>query len=155
MIAMSQGPHRWLYSDCGASVKTNSFATQRAFFEASRTPRGKEARRYPPAAFLLTTHVAGRACLCFAAQIVQKTSALQKTTAATFIAPPSRPLELISIDILGSLTRTKQGKRFMIIMADQYIKLTRAIPVTRITVSQVAKVVLADWIMQFHMAHPK
>lgn len=61
--------------------------------------------------------------------------------------PPSGPLELIAIDILGPLTRTKYGNRLIIVMSDRDTKLARTIPVTKITAPKAAKVVLEDWII--------
>lgn len=53
-------------------------------------------------------------------------------------SPSEGPLDFIVIDILGPLTRTNHGNRFIIVMTDWYTKLTEAIPALRITAPQVA-----------------
>lgn len=63
------------------------------------------------------------------------------------LLPPSGTLEPTIIAILGPLKWTKQGNRLIVVITDRYIKLIRAIPISRITVSRVRMVVLEDWIM--------
>lgn len=56
---------------------------------------------------------------------------------------------MFAIDILGLLTGTKAGNQFIVVMTDQYTKLTRAISVSRIATPEVAKVALNVWIMLY------
>lgn len=46
--------------------------------------------------------------------------------------PPSDLLEFVAINILGPLTKTRQGNRFIVVMADRYHKLTRAIQCAKV-----------------------
>jgi len=59
--------------------------------------------------------------------------------------PANGPLEYVSIDILGPLLRTRRGNRFLLVISDRYSKLTRAIPLSRITAQSVARAFAEQW----------
>jgi len=59
--------------------------------------------------------------------------------------PANGPLEFVAIDILGPLLRTARGNKFLLVISDRYTKLTRTVPMTRITASAVAKAFAVHW----------
>ena len=52
----------------------------------------------------------------------------RKRTHPLRIFPATRPLESLSIDILGLLTKTKKGHRFLALMSDRFSKLRTFCP---------------------------
>lgn len=58
--------------------------------------------------------------------------------------PPVGPLEIVAIDILRSLPRTRADNYFFIIMRERYNKLARLIPMTKITSTRVADILFND-----------
>ncbi|CDF40057.1 unnamed protein product [Chondrus crispus] len=63
--------------------------------------------------------------------------------------PPSGPLEYIAIDILGELPRTPRGNRYLLVMTDRYSKLTRTVPLKRITAETVAQAFISHWVFVY------
>lgn len=59
--------------------------------------------------------------------------------------PASSPLEYVAIDILGPLTQSTQGHKFILVMTDRFSKLVRAVPMRSISALSVAKVFVRDW----------
>jgi hypothetical protein len=49
------------------------------------------------------------------------------------------PLEFVAIDILGPLTKTAHGNRFLLVISDRFSKLTRTTPMRTTTALAVAK----------------
>ena len=52
----------------------------------------------------------------------------------------ARPLESLAIDILGPLSKTKTGKRFLLVITDRFSKLTQVVALRTITAYTVAVV---------------
>ena len=63
---------------------------------------------------------------------------LRTRTHPLLLFPVQRPLESLSIDILGPLTKTKKGHRFLLVITDRFTKLTQVIPLRRIDAYTVA-----------------
>ena len=63
--------------------------------------------------------------------------------------PPSGPLEYIAIDILGELPRTPRGHRYLLVMRDRYSKLTRTVPLRKITAETVAQAFITNWVFVY------
>jgi transposase InsO family protein len=59
--------------------------------------------------------------------------------------PAKGPLESVAIDILGPLPRTKHGNRFLLVIADQYTKFTRTVPLRAVTALSVARALVDHW----------
>ena len=57
---------------------------------------------------------------------------LPKRTHPLRLFPAQHPLERLSIDILGPLTKTKKGNRVLLVITDRFTKLTQVIPLRRI-----------------------
>ena len=57
---------------------------------------------------------------------------LRKRTHTLRLFPARSPLEALSIDIHGPLTKTKKGYRFLLVFTDRFTKLTQVIPLRRI-----------------------
>lgn len=57
------------------------------------------------------------------------------------------PLEFIAMDILGPLMQTKNEIVLMTVMRDRYLKMTRAVPNSKTTVTHVANVVFHHWVV--------
>lgn len=54
------------------------------------------------------------------------------------LSPTAVALDILAIDILGSLPRTEAGSRFVVVMTVKYTKLIREIPIARVTSTKVA-----------------
>lgn len=54
--------------------------------------------------------------------------------------PASGSLDVISIDILGLLSRTRSGNQFLVIITHRYSKLTKVISITKVTWAQVPNI---------------
>ena len=63
---------------------------------------------------------------------------LRKRTNFLMLFPATKPLASLCIDILGPLQRTKKGYRFLLVITDQFTKLTQVIPWRKITTYNVA-----------------
>ena len=74
---------------------------------------------------------------------------LRKRTHPLRLFPAQRPLESFSIDILGPLTKTKKGNRFLFVITDRFTKLTQVIPLRRIDGYTVAVAFVEAWIMKY------
>jgi transposase InsO family protein len=71
--------------------------------------------------------------------VAQKTMKLQ-------LFPPSAPMEFIAMDILGPLTQTDKGSRFLLVVTDRFSKLMRAYPLASTTADVVAKTFFDGWV---------
>ena len=74
---------------------------------------------------------------------------LRKRTLPLQLFPAQRPLESLSIDILGPLTKTKKGHRFMLFITYRFTKLMQVIPLKRIDVYTVAVALDEAWILKY------
>jgi Integrase core domain len=63
--------------------------------------------------------------------------------------PASEPLEYVSMDILGPLTKTQHGNRFLLVITDRFSKLTRTVPLRTISALAVAKAFCEAWIFAY------
>ena len=55
--------------------------------------------------------------------------------------PATRPLESISMDLLGPLQKSRAGNRFILVMTDRFTKLTQVVSLRRITAAVIAAAV--------------
>ena len=71
----------------------------------------------------LTAEIAAtvRNCASCAIKLRRRTNLLK-------LFPATRPLESVSIDILGSLPKSERGKRFLLVITDRFTKLTTVVP---------------------------
>jgi transposase InsO family protein len=60
--------------------------------------------------------------------------------------PPSAPMEFVAMNLLGPLTTSDHGNRFLLVITDRFTKLTRAFPLASTTADIVAKTFLDGWI---------
>ena len=74
---------------------------------------------------------------------------LRKRTHPLRIFPATRPLESMAIDILGPLTKTKKGHRFLLVMADRFSKSTHVVPLRRIEAYTVAVAFVEAWVLKY------
>ena len=74
---------------------------------------------------------------------------LRKRAHALRIFPAQRPPESLSIDILGPLTKTKKGHRFLLVITDRFTKLSQVIPLRRIDAYTVAVAFMEAWIFKY------
>ena len=63
--------------------------------------------------------------------------------------PPSGPLEYIAIDILGELPRIPRGPRYLFVMTHRYSKLTRTVPLWKITAETVDQAFIAHCVFVY------
>ena len=59
---------------------------------------------------------------------------------------PNGPLEFVCVDILGPLPPTKNGNKFLLVMADRFSKLTRAVALPDARAETVARAFLEHWL---------
>ena len=71
---------------------------------------------------------------------------LRKNSKRMRLFPARRPLEEVSIDILGELIRTKRGNQYLLVITDRYSKLVRTVPLKRITAFSIAKAFVDHWV---------
>ena len=69
----------------------------------------------------------------------------RKTTKLSLF-PPSAPMEFVAMDILGPLTTTDRGNRFLLVVTDRFSKLTRAFPLSITTADVVAHAFFDGWV---------
>ena len=70
---------------------------------------------------------------------------LRRNSHTLKLFPASGPLEFVAIDILGPLIRTSRGNRFLLVISDRFSKLTRTVPMSRVTEAAVAKAFTTHW----------
>ena len=70
---------------------------------------------------------------------------LRKKASKMKLFPAKAPLEYVSIDILGELPRTQRGNRYLLVITDRFSKLTRTVPLKRITAAVVAEAFTKHW----------
>ena len=63
--------------------------------------------------------------------------------------PATQPLQYVSIDILGPLTRTTRGNTHLVVITDRYSKLTLAVPVSNTDAYNVAKTFMEHWVFKY------
>ena len=63
--------------------------------------------------------------------------------------PASRPLEFVAIDILGPLTKTAHGNRFLLVMSYRYSKLKKSVPLSSISPYRVALAFCEHWVFAY------
>lgn len=62
---------------------------------------------------------------------------------------PGGPLELVAVEILGSLTKKRKGNCFVIMMTDRYRKRTKAIPTVKTRTWEVETIFHKHWIAPY------
>ena len=74
---------------------------------------------------------------------------LRKNSKQKHLFPAKAPLEFVSIDILGDLITTSQGKRFLLVITDRFSKLVRTVPLKRITEAAIALELVRHWVLVY------
>ena len=74
---------------------------------------------------------------------------LRRRTTLLKLFPATRPLESVSIDILGPLPKSKRGKLFLLVITDQFTKLTTVVPLRNINAYYVAFAFCEAWIFKY------
>jgi transposase InsO family protein len=75
----------------------------------------------------------------------RKRLSTQRKTTYLKLFPPSAPFEFVAMDILGPLSETKDGNRFLLVIVDRFSKLTRTVPLKTITAEEVSKAFVNEW----------
>jgi hypothetical protein len=73
----------------------------------------------------------------------------RKRTSLLKLFPASEPLELVSLDILGTLPKTEHGNRFLLVITHRFSKLTRTVPLRTISILVVAKAFCEHWVFVY------
>lgn len=63
--------------------------------------------------------------------------------------PATQPLESLSIDMLSPLSKTKGGKRFLLVVTDRFTKLTQVFALRAITAYTVAVAFRNAWVFEY------
>ena len=74
---------------------------------------------------------------------------LRKHSRFLKLFPAVRPLEFVSIDILGPLTKSKRGNKYLVVMTDRYSKFVQTVPLRNITAWTLAKAFCDHWVFVF------
>ena len=75
---------------------------------------------------------------------------LRTHSAPLKLFPAQKPLEFVAIDILGPLERAAvDGSRYILVMTDRFSKLTKAVPLKKITAHKVAQAFLEHWCFNY------
>ena len=74
---------------------------------------------------------------------------LRRRTHPLRIFPATRPIESLAIDILGQLTKSRKGNRFLLVMSDRFSKLTHVVPLRRIDAYTVAVSFVEAWVFKY------
>ena len=74
---------------------------------------------------------------------------LRKRTHSLRIFSATRPLESLAIDIVGPLTKTKKGHKFLLVTSDRFSKLTEVVPIRRIEACTVAVAFVEAWVFKY------
>jgi transposase InsO family protein len=70
----------------------------------------------------------------------------RRHTTVLQLFPANGPLESVAMDILRPLSRTNHGNRFLLVIADQYKKVTRTVPLRAVTALSVARAFVEKWV---------
>ena len=63
--------------------------------------------------------------------------------------PATKPLVSFCIDILGQLTKSKRKYIFLLVITDRFTKLTRVVPLRKITACNVAVAFVEHWVFSY------
>jgi hypothetical protein len=63
-------------------------------------------------------------------------------------------MEFVAMDILGPLTATERGNRFLLVVTDRFTKLTRAYPLQSTTADMVARTLIERWVAAWYGIPP-
>jgi hypothetical protein len=74
---------------------------------------------------------------------------LRKHSSPLKLFPARAPLEYVAIDILGELVKTPRGNRYLLVITDRYSKLTKTVPLRRITTNYIAHAFVTHWVMNY------
>ena len=73
---------------------------------------------------------------------------LGKRTNPLKLFPATKPLASLCIDILGTLSKSKRGYVFLLVIIDRFKKLTRVVPLRKITAYNVAVAFVEHWVFR-------
>ncbi|CDF38390.1 unnamed protein product [Chondrus crispus] len=93
----------------------------------------------------LECHACMRQCDSCARERVQ----LRKHSTFLKLFPARRPLEFVAMGILGPLPRSTKRNQYLLVISDQFPKMTRAIPLKSITSMTVARAFVENWIYPY------
>ena len=74
---------------------------------------------------------------------------LRKQTNPLKLFPATKPLASLCIDMLGPLTKSKRRYVFLLVITDRFTKLTRVIPLRKITAYNVTVAFFEHWIFPY------
>ena len=74
---------------------------------------------------------------------------LRKNSKEMTLFPAHAPLEFVAIDILGELITSRRGYRYLLVITDRFSKLTRTVPLKRITAATVATAFVHHWVFTY------
>lgn len=76
---------------------------------------------------------------------------LRKHASFLKLFPAKRPGEYVAIDILGPQRRTSSGHECMLVMSDQFSKMTLTYPLREITAYAVAQAFCKEWVYRYRL----
>ena len=74
---------------------------------------------------------------------------LRKNVGEVKLFPANAPLESVCIDILGELSKTPRGYRYLLLITDRCTKLVRTVPLKGISASAVAQAFVTHWVFTY------
>lgn len=65
------------------------------------------------------------------------------------LCPATFPLQDVAMDLVGPLPKTKDGKRYVLVITDRYTKLARAVAMSKTTAPHVSSTFLSHWVFPY------
>jgi transposase InsO family protein len=76
----------------------------------------------------------------------QEVAASREEDDEAILIPPTTPMDFVAMSILGPLTTTDRGNRYLLVVTDRFTKQTRAFPLHITTADLVAQVFFDGWV---------
>ena len=74
---------------------------------------------------------------------------LRRNVSTLKLFPAQAPLESVAIDIFGELMKTKRGNKYLLVITDRFSKLTKTVPLSGVSASDVAKAFVYEWALVY------
>ena len=83
------------------------------------------------------------------AQCAKNRIKLRKNVEPLQLFPATEPLASVSIDILGEFITTPRRNKYLLVISDRFTKLTKTVPLKKISAAEVAKSFVDNWVFNY------
>ena len=83
------------------------------------------------------------------AQCAKNRIKLRKNVEPLQLFPATEPLASVSIDILGEFITTPRRNKYLLVISDRFTKLTKTVPIKKISAAEVAKSFVDNWVFNY------